>query len=248
MSAPGAYAALVGAWFALAAAAFVALRVLTAPYGRHARAGFGPTVAPRTGWVLMETPAAVGVAVCFAAGPRAPLSALFLAMWEAHYAYRSFVFPFLLRSRTPMPLLVVLSGALFNVGNSYLIGTAITRFGRDVAWLTDPRFGAGVALFVAGLTIHVRADRVLRRMRRPGESGYAIPRGGLYRWVSCPNYLGEMIEWWGFALATWSLAGLAFAVFTVANLLPRALDHHRWYRERFPDYPARRKALVPGLL
>jgi 3-oxo-5-alpha-steroid 4-dehydrogenase 1 len=33
----------------------------------------------------------------------------------------------------------------------------------------------------------------------------------------------------------------------MANLVPRARAHHRWYRERFPDYPARRKALVPGL-
>ena len=42
-------------------------------------------------------------------------------------------------------------------------------------------------------------------------------------------------------------AGLAFAAWTMANLVPRARAHHRWYRERFPDYPARRKALVPGL-
>jgi protein-S-isoprenylcysteine O-methyltransferase Ste14 len=65
--------------------------------------------------------------------------------------------------------------------------------------------------------------------------------------VTCPNYLGEIIEWLGFALATWSLAGLAFALYTAANLGPRALANHRWYRERFPDYPERRKALVPFL-
>jgi protein-S-isoprenylcysteine O-methyltransferase Ste14 len=66
--------------------------------------------------------------------------------------------------------------------------------------------------------------------------------------VSCPNYLGEIVEWTGFALLTWSLPAVSFAAWTVANLVPRALAHHRWYRERFPDYPRRRKALIPGLL
>ena len=51
----------------------------------------------------------------------------------------------------------------------------------------------------------------------------------------------------GWALATWSLPGLAFAVWTVANLVPRARANHRWYRGRFPDYPKERRALVPGV-
>ena len=41
--------------------------------------------------------------------------------------------------------------------------------------------------------------------------------------------------------------GLAFCVFTAANLIPRALSNHRWYRENFPDYPANRRALIPGV-
>jgi 3-oxo-5-alpha-steroid 4-dehydrogenase 1 len=32
------------------------------------------------------------------------------------------------------------------------------------------------------------------------------------------------------------------------NLIPRALDHHRWYAEEFEDYPERRKALIPFLI
>jgi hypothetical protein len=60
--------------------------------------------------------------------------------------------------------------------------------------------------------------------------------------------MGEIIEWCGWALATWTFAGAAFAFFTIANLLPRALSHHRWYREKFPDYPRERKAIIPGVL
>lgn len=56
-----------------------------------------------------------------------------------------------------------------------------------------------------------------------------------------------MIEWLGWALAMWSLAGLAFAVWTIANLAPRARANHRWYRAHFAAYPAERRALVPGV-
>ena len=94
----------------------------------------------------------------------------------------------------------------------------------------------------------MHSDNILLRLRKPGGSGYSIPRGGAFRYVSCPNYLGELLEWAGWALATWSLAGLAFFAYAVANLLPRALSHHRWYREKFEDYPAKRRALIPGML
>ena len=85
-------------------------------------------------------------------------------------------------------------------------------------------------------------------MRQPGAHDYAIPHGGGFEWVSAPNYLGELIEWSGWALATWSLAGLAFALFSAANLVPRALSNHRWYRQTFPAYPPQRKALLPFVL
>jgi protein-S-isoprenylcysteine O-methyltransferase Ste14 len=105
-----------------------------------------------------------------------------------------------------------------------------------------------MAVFVAGLTLNRASDRSLLRLRDRDESGYSIPRGGAFRWVSCPNYLGEIIEWAGWALASRSPAALAFAVFTAANLVPRAVAHHRWYRANFADYPAHRRALVPFLL
>jgi 3-oxo-5-alpha-steroid 4-dehydrogenase 1 len=44
------------------------------------------------------------------------------------------------------------------------------------------------------------------------------------------------------------LPALAFLVWTLANLIPRALDHHKWYRSEFPDYPSKRKAVLPFLV
>ena len=245
VSEPKFYAILLDAWFGLAAVTFLLLQFVVAPYGRHARPGFGPAVSNRSGWIVMEAPAALGVAVCFVLGPRTALSAVFLVLWESHYAYRAFVFPFRLKSSRPMPVTVAIWGAIFNVGNAYLIGRSITLYGRDAAWVHDPRFAIGIVVFFAGMATHLWADGVLRGLRRPAGPAYVVPEIGLYRWISCPNYLGEMIEWFGWAMATWSLAGLAFALFTVANLMPRALAHDRWYRDTFPDYPASRRAIVP---
>ena len=64
---------------------------------------------------------------------------------------------------------------------------------------------------------------------------------------NCPNYLGEMMEWIGWALVAWSMAGFVFVVWTAANLVPRAYAHHQWYRRTFPDYPPERKAFIPFL-
>jgi protein-S-isoprenylcysteine O-methyltransferase Ste14 len=137
----------------------------------------------------------------------------------------------------------------FNVLNTWVNARWVAVFGSyPVGWLADPRFLVGLALFGGGLVLNVWSDRTLRRLRPPGETGYRIPRGGAYRWVSCPNYLGEIIEWSGWALATWSPAGLAFAVYTIANLAPRAVHHHNWYRIHFLDYPPERRALIPYVL
>lgn len=196
----------------------------------------------------MESPAVVAFGGVFAAGGHAgqtvPLA--MLATWQFHYVYRTFVFPFRMRSNRAVPVSVVLAGFAYNTLNAYVNARWVSHlsdYGDD--WLSDPRFLAGMGIFGVGWAINQHSDHVLLHLRKPGESGYVVPTGGLYRWVSCPNYLGELLEWLGWACLTWSWAGLSFFVFTSANLLPRALAHHRWYRERFPAYPAGRKALLP---
>jgi steroid 5-alpha reductase family enzyme len=146
-----------------------------------------------------------------------------------------------------MPIVVALLGLGFNVVNAWLVATGLTRFGPELghASLLAPRVLVGAALFLLGLAVNWDADARLLRLRRERSDGYAIPSGGLYRYVSCPNYFGELVEWGGFALASGSLGALAFFVWSAANLAPRARAHHLWYRAQFPDYPRERKALVP---
>jgi len=197
----------------------------------------------------MEVPAALGFLVFFLIGrPEVGVVWVFLLLWQVHYVYRGFIFPFRLKTagkRTPV--LIVAMGMGFNLLNSYLNGRFLGASGDlyPREWFADPRFIVGIGLFCLGLGINLRADRTLIRLRAEGGGGYRMPQGGLYRWISCPNYLGEILEWCGWAIATWSVPGLVFAIWTVANLLPRARTHHHWYGETFVDYPRRRKALIP---
>ncbi len=236
---------------ALSGVTFVVLFAITAPYGRHTRAGWGPMISSTIGWVLMEAPASLAFVAFYLAGEAragaVPLA--LLGLWQLHYANRAFVYPFRRRGGDkPMPLAVVGMGFSFNVANAYLNARFITHFAHYAdGWLASPQFLAGVALFLCGFAINQHADEVLRTLRAPGERGYKIPHGGLYRFVSAPNYFGELIEWSGFALAAWSPAALVFVVWTAANLAPRAWANHRWYRRTFADYPPGRRALVPFL-
>ncbi|MBM3167483.1 MAG: DUF1295 domain-containing protein [Chloroflexi bacterium] len=243
---------LLISWFIVAAVIFVALFFIVAPYGRHSRGNWGPTIGNKLGWVVMEAASPLVFVACFMLGsnPKTAAPLVFLGLWEAHYLHRAFIYPLGLRGvARRMPLMVVGSGILFNAVNAYLNGRYIYTFspGYPNQWLADPRFMVGLAIFIIGFMVNRQADHTLRNLRSDSESGYQIPYGGLYRWLSCPNYFGEILIWIGWAIATWSLPGLAFALWTMANLLPRARAHHRWYLEHFAKYPPERKALVPGV-
>ena len=247
------HSTLVWAVFALAALTFASLLRLRAPYGRHyPGTGWGPEISNRTGWIVMELPATLVFAGIYAVGDAAsePVPLILLGIWQCHYLNRNFIYPRRIRGGDrKMPTIVASSGFAFNVLNAYVNARFISHLGEyGVEWLGDPRFLAGLMVFLGGFALNLHSDNILLRLRKPGGSGYSIPRGGAFRYVSCPNYLGELLEWVGWALATWSLAGLAFFAYTAANLVPRALSHHRWYREKFEDYPARRRALIPGML
>jgi steroid 5-alpha reductase family enzyme len=207
----------------------------------------------RMGWILMELPSLSMFTVFFLLGPNRlniTLVVFFLA-YTTHYANRSVIFP--LRTRTSnkqMPLLIALLAVFFNLVNGFINGYyfGTVSGGYTVEWLYDIRFILGIVLFITGMAVNIRYDNHLLALRNTNKKGYSIPRRGLFRLVSCPNFFGEILEWTGFAIMTWSPAALAFLVWTTVNLVPRALDHHKWYRANFKDYPAERKAVIPYIL
>jgi 3-oxo-5-alpha-steroid 4-dehydrogenase 1 len=244
---------IIWGWVLLGLLIFILLLFVTAPYGRYSRKDWGPTIPNRVGWVIMELPSLLVFILAFLLGPNGiqPVTWIFFALYVSHYANRSLVYP--MRTRTTgkkMPLVVALMAVCFNLVNGYINGIYFSTFSRVYTWewLVDARFIIGMVVFVFGVLLNWWSDQILLDLRKGGKKGYFIPRGGMFRWVSCPNFTGEILEWTGFAIMTWSPAALAFALWTFFNLVPRALDHHKWYRSTFPDYQAERKAILPHLI
>ena len=250
---------LITIWAALAALTFAARWFVPAPYGRYARgrggerASAGRAIAAKWGWFVMESPAVFGMLALYAVGRhgagRNPVATVFLSIWLTHYVRRTLVYPFRLPpTAQPLTGWIVACGFSFQIVNVYLNGRWLFELAPppSTSWFADPRFLAGVALFAAGSIVNRNADAELLRLRALGPE-YRIAEGGLFRWIGCPHYLGEIGIWCGWALLTWCLPALVFALWTIANLAPRAWSHHRHARATIPGYPRARKALLPGI-
>ena len=240
------------AWLIVAVVVFISLFFINAPYGRYFKQNSGPSINGKLGWIVMETPAPLVFAVFFITDIRMVtiIQIIFLAMWEIHYIDRALIYPIKVRiSSKPLPLVVLVAGLTFNIMNAFLNSQYIVMntLKYSELWLHDIRFLAGLALFIMGFIVNRHSDYILYRIRSTSQKEYGIPEDGFYRWVSCPNYLGEILIWIGWTIATWSPVAAAFSLWTIANLAPRAKSHHQWYQQHFDDYPNERRALVPWI-
>lgn len=229
---------------------YVALRWIQMPYGRYSSPAFGFPVPARLAWFFQELPSLCLPTILLLCLPRIPSlpQLTLLGAFIAHYIHRTLIFPFLIRGGKPTPFISFALALIFCVYNGYLQGRYLCSYADYSSdWTTEPFFIIGLSLWFIGLVINIHSDHILRNLRKPGETGYKIPRGGLFEYVSGANFLGEIIEWSGFALAGWSTQSAAFAMFTFLVLCSRAQQHHRWYLEKFEDYPKSRKILIPFL-
>lgn len=176
---------------------------------------------------------------------------IFFLLFQLHYFQRAFVFPFLLKGKSRMPLAIMMMGMLFNLLNGFMQGEWLFYLAPETLytldWLKTPQFILGVLLFFTGMGINWYSDYVIRHLRKPGDTQHYLPSQGMYRYVTSANYFGEIIEWAGWAILTWSLSGLVFLWWTVANLVPRANAIWHRYKEEFGDAVGNRKRVFPFL-
>ncbi|KAH7672876.1 3-oxo-5-alpha-steroid 4-dehydrogenase (NADP(+)) protein [Dioscorea alata] len=235
----------------------LSLHFLTAPYGKHARSGWGPTLPPCLAWFLMESPTLWLTVLLYPLGRYSshPLSLIVISLYLLHYTHRTLIYPLRLlststsKSNLGFPLSIAFFAFSFNLLNAYLQARSASHYAGSAmaedGWRLWFRVAAGMAVFFLGMRVNIRADLALVKLKKEG-GGYKIPRGGWFEFVSCPNYMGEALEWLGWAIVAWSPASWAFFLYTCSNLGPRARAHHKWYCEKFgSDYPSSRKAIVP---
>lgn len=220
---------------------FIALYFVTAGYGVFYNKKWGPTLPNKLGWILMEAPVfIVMLLLCvFSERNTNVVCLIFLILFEIHYFQRSFIFPFLMRGKSVMPLSVMLMGVVFNTLNALMQGGWIFYVAPenmyDISWLTTPQFIIGTIVFFSGMIINIHSDYVIRHLRKPGDTRHYLPKKGMFRYVTSANYFGEFVEWVGFAILTWSLSGAVFALWTFANLAPRAAKIYENYKKEFGD-------------
>ena len=238
-------------WIVVGVAVLPVTLFFAAPFGRHTDQRHGPVMSNRVGWMIMESPAIWCFSTVFFLGVQTacPAAWLLWSFWMIHYLNRGLIFPVRIRTKgKQIPVLIVVCAFVFQVVNGVLNGAGLHAGKYTVDWLREPSFVIGCVAYFVGWGINLWSDQILLSLRKANETAYQIPFGGLFRWVSCPNFFGEMIQWIGWAAMCWNLAGLSFAIWTITNLVPRALAHHRWYAKTFDEYPAERKAIVPKLL
>ena len=239
-------------WVLVAICTFVYLFFQSAPYGRHIKKGWGINISARLGWVVMESPCVI-LMIAYGLIVRDQLNVvheIFLLLWLTHYIHRTFIYPFAIEMTNPkMPISIALSAFCFNIINVSIQAFGIFYFTEYSAnWITSPIFIVGLTLFLMGMFINIKSDYYIASMKKKKGPGYHIPDGFFYKYVSAPNYFGEIIEWIGWAILTWSISGVVFLIWVIANLFPRAISHHKWYQNKFENYPKNRKAIIPGII
>ncbi|GAV68538.1 Steroid_dh domain-containing protein [Cephalotus follicularis] len=251
-------------FYLIAPTTFISLRFLQAPYGKHNRPGWGPTMHPSLAWFLMESPTLWLTLLIFPFGRHFtnPKASILISPFLFHYFHRVIIYPLRLKTTAHdrktdvknttngFPMIVALMAFGFNLLNTYLQARWVSHYkdyeADDGLWFWL-RFFSGLVVFGVGMVINVWSDKVLVGLKRQG-GGYKVPRGGWFDLVSCPNYFGEIVEWLGWSVMTCSWVGFGFFLNTCANLVPRARANHQWYLEKFgEDYPKCRKAVIPHL-
>ena len=244
------YEAILMPWVILGCITFLVLLKIPAPYGKFTKTSWGPMIPSQLGWFVMEIISPAMFAYFFLIGDTDKnwVMWVFFICWVGHYTNRSIIYPLRQKNPAKMPLSIALFAFLFNVVNGFVNGYFLGSIkSYPIDYLSNWNFILGVILFLIGMRINMQSDTILLSLRSKNK-GYQIPKGGFFKYISYPNYFGEILEWTAFALMTWSWAGFSFMIWTMANLVPRAIKGHEWYHQQFDDYPKDRKAIFPFFL
>jgi len=196
----------------------------TAFYGRYSTNRLGKTVNGRLDWYGHGLSLfSMAYVYFFLSKPECTGNLINLwlaALYILHYVNRSFIFGLRIKNPKPIPLVILCMTSGFCAVNGWLQAMWLMRFHPyQFEWMRSFMFVTGNILFFLGMYVNQKSDIMLTQLRKPGEHGYKIPRGFLFEYVSAPNFGGEIIEWFGFAMACgFTPPSAFFAVSTLLNI------------------------------
>ncbi|OAX77314.1 hypothetical protein ACJ72_08390 [Emergomyces africanus] len=182
---------------------------------------------------------------------------LFCTLIILHFVKRELETAFLHRfSRATMPAIFVIRNSahywvLAGLNVAYWVYAPTSNAAATTIESANPLLlYTGLALFIFGQLANLNAHIVLRNLRRPGTNERGIPSGFGFKWVTCPNYLFEIVAWVGIYLVSgfnWSV--MLFIVVASAPMIVWAKTKERTYRQEFGDkYKKKRFAVLPGIV
>ena len=240
---------------------FMTLFFVQAGYGKFQKSSiiWSFFVLPnKIAWVLMECPVFIVMMIFYFNAyfnndarhiSYGTLSCFYL--FQLHYFQRSFIFPLLIKGKSKMPIVIMLMGAIFNTCNGILQGNWLFNISNENYYndlFKQSSFYLGMSVYFAGMFINIHSDHVIRTLRKPGDTKHYLPQRGMYRFVTSANYLGEIIEWTGYAILTRSLSGVLFVFWSIANLVPRAFSIYNLYLKEFGTEVLKKKRIIPFIL
>ena len=114
--------------------------------------------------------------------------------------------------------------------------------------------GVGILFWVGGFLFEIIGDLQLSRFKADPANHEKVLQSGLWRYTRHPNYFGDALLWWGFALMAtnvqhgyWGLIGAVLMNFLLLRvsgvpMLEEALGKNR---PGYKDYIARTSAFIP---
>ncbi|CAH1958796.1 unnamed protein product [Acanthoscelides obtectus] len=176
-----------------------------------------------------------------------------LICWSAHYAKRILETLFVHRfSHGTMPIKNLFKNCGYYWGFCLYVAYHVNHplYTSPPYWMQILGLAMFVVCEVGNLSIHL----LLRDLRPPGSTVRKIPVPNsnpltqLFNYVSCPNYTYEVGAWIGFSLMTSCLPAALFTFAGFYQMAVWALGKQRNYVKEFPDYPKKRKAIIPFIL
>lgn len=206
----------------------------------------------------MEIMATVSFGFFYFQGPNyfKPVPLFFALHYAMHYSNRGWFFPLHIkvapRTKSSFSITVALTGVFVTSMHGYLNALWYSKFCNYLEWnwLQTPTCIFGLVLYHISFWSTIYSEHIMRNLRKdlkPDQPRYIIPYGFLFQYVTSPQYFTELTGFLGWTIMTWSPAGVFIFLISCANLIPRAIATHKWYLEKFDDYPKDRRILIPFL-
>lgn len=118
----------------------------------------------------------------------------------------------------------------------------------------NPLFIIGIIILNLGTILELFSDKQSRTFRSNRKSRITLNRNGLWKYSRHPNYLGEILVWWGLYLSVIlignfnpfiGIGALLNTCLFIFISIPIAESHLSSYKENYKEYKSETRMLLP---